>query len=114
MEWCIRARKAGYKVKLVNTQVLHYGGSSTPKNPLLLIEGYRGGFKLSQKYRSKLFQNIHLWLVRFEAILKKYLAPQDYVRRAYTGIYWLFKEQRFDESPFADSLEKRNTNWPKF
>jgi len=114
MEWCIRARKAGYKVKLVNTQVLHYGGSSTPKNPLLLIEGYRGGFKLSQKYRSKLFQNIHLWLVRFEAILKKYLAPQDYVRRAYTGIYWLFKEQRFDESPFAESLENPNPNWPKF
>ena len=114
MEWCIRARQVGYKVKLVNTPILHYGGSSTPKNPLLLIEGYRGGFKLSQQYRSKTFQKMHQILVRFEALLKKHLAPQEYVRRAYTGIYWLFKEERFDESPFAESLEKPNPNWPKF
>jgi len=114
MEWCLRARKAGYKVKLVNTPILHYGGSSTPKNPLLLVEGYRGGYKLSQQYRSKTFQKMHQVLVRFEALLKKYLSPQADMRRAYTAIYWLFKEQRFDESPFAESLETPNPNWPKF
>ncbi len=114
MEWCWRARKAGYQLRLVNTQVLHYGGSSTPKNPLLLIEGYRGGFKLSQQYRSQAFQKLHYWLVRFESMLKKYLALNSFTRRTYSGIHWLFKEHRFDESPFTESLNEANPNWPKF
>lgn len=110
MEWCMRLRRAGYQCRLVNTEVLHMGGSATPRDPKFLIEGYRGGYLLSQRYASPAYRWAHRRLVRLECILKK-RSRDPIVREAYEQIDRMFQANIFTESPFGDTLEMSN---PRF
>jgi GT2 family glycosyltransferase len=80
LEWCLRARRKGWRVLLVPRRVLHLGGSSTPKDPRFLAEGYRGGLLLSRDYYPHL-HGLHKKAVWLEAHLRIWLDP-DPTRRA--------------------------------
>jgi len=79
LEWCARARKKGWKVLLVPRRVLHLGGSSTPKDPRFIAEGYRGGLLYSQDYLPA-WHRLHKKAVWLEALLRERFDP-DLVRR---------------------------------
>ncbi len=104
IEWSWRIRKAGYHCELVSNVVTHLGGSSTPKDPRFLIEGYRGGFVLSQRYKSAWYQKLHHAFVITEAGYQSRFAKDPVKRQAYKTIEKMFRENRFDESPFAETL----------
>ena len=57
LDWCLRIRQAGWPIYFVpQAEIIHYGGYTTKKfNPLLLIEGWRGGLYFARKH--------HGWLV---------------------------------------------------
>jgi N-acetylglucosaminyl-diphospho-decaprenol L-rhamnosyltransferase len=103
-EWSWRIRKAGYTCELLSNVVTHLGGSSTPKNPLFLVEGYRGGFTLSQRYKSALYQKLHRAVVITEAGYQSRFSKDEVKRQAYKTIETMFRKNEFDESPFGETL----------
>jgi N-acetylglucosaminyl-diphospho-decaprenol L-rhamnosyltransferase len=108
IEWSWRIRRAGYECRLVSNVVTHLGGSSTPKDPKFLIEGYRGGYVLSQQYKSERFQKLHRAFVITEAGYQSRFSKDATKRRAYQGIEKMFREDRFGESPFGATLLEEN------
>ncbi|MEZ4607998.1 MAG: glycosyltransferase family 2 protein [Deinococcales bacterium] len=77
MEWCFRLRQAGYELKLVNSEVLHLGGQSTPKRSAFIVEGYRGGYLISKRYHSRLYQALHRSVVALEANFYRHFAQNE-------------------------------------
>lgn len=69
LEWCTRARRKGWQVLLVPRRVLHLGGSSTPKDPRFIAEGYRGGLLYTQMYFPSL-HGLHRKAVWLEAQMR--------------------------------------------
>lgn len=108
MEWSWRFRRAGYSCCLVKTNVLHIGGSATPAATAFLVEGYRGGYLLSQRYRSTPYQLLHREAVRLEASWQSRFAKAPYKRQAYARILRMFNTGRFEQSPFGETLEDIN------
>jgi N-acetylglucosaminyl-diphospho-decaprenol L-rhamnosyltransferase len=103
LEWGYRIRKAGYECRLLKNLVTHLGGSSTPKDPKFLIEGYRGGMVLSQQYKPKWYQEGHKQVVLLEASYKQRFGT-ELEKVAYRRIQEMFKEGDFSESSFGPTL----------
>jgi N-acetylglucosaminyl-diphospho-decaprenol L-rhamnosyltransferase len=103
LEWSWRICKAGYECRLVKNVVTHLGGSSTPKDPRFLIEGYRGGMVLSQMYKPKWYQEAHKRVVLLEAAYKQRFGT-ELEKVAYKRIQEMFEEGNFSESPFGETL----------
>jgi N-acetylglucosaminyl-diphospho-decaprenol L-rhamnosyltransferase len=59
IEWCLRLRAAGARCRLVDTPVLHLGGSATPPGPRFLMEGLRGGFVVSRRFAPPTLRAAH-------------------------------------------------------
>lgn len=108
IEWSWRIRKAGYQCRLVSNVVTHLGGSSTPKDSKFLIEGYRGGYVLSQRYKSAFFQKLHRAFVITQAGYQSRFGKDETKRNAYQAIEKMFRENTFDESPFGETLGEAN------
>jgi N-acetylglucosaminyl-diphospho-decaprenol L-rhamnosyltransferase len=113
IEWSWRIRKAGYRCELLSNVVTHLGGSSTPKNPLFLVEGYRGGFVLSQCYKSALYQKFHRAVVIAEAGYQSRFSKDDVKRQAYKTIKTMVRSNKFNESPFGETLASANSQFTK-
>lgn len=111
MEWCWRIRQAGYSCQLVKTSVLHIGGSSTPSAARFLIEGYRGGYKLSQRYKPIPYRLVHRLVVIAEVAWQRRYAEKLERRQAFDSIYQMFAAGDFDTSPFGATLREDN---PRF
>ena len=108
MEWCFRFRRAGWACHLVKTEVLHLGGSSTPKDPRFTVEGYRGGYKLSQRYYGAVYQGLHRTAVKVQSAWDKRFSRDPVQRQAAVQISEMFRQGRFDESPFGEMLADGN------
>lgn len=105
MEWCFRLRRAGWQCHLVRTEVEHLGGASTPKDPRFLIEGYRGGYRLSQRYASRLYRTLHHTFVLAQSAFLRRWGREAHTRAAFGAMFELFRQGRFDDSPFGATLD---------
>lgn len=110
LEWSWRIRKAGYECRLVRNVLTHLGGSSTPKDPKFLIEGYRGGMLLSQMYKPKWYQEAHKQIVLLEAGYKQRFGS-DIEKIAYKKIQQMFERNTFSTSPFGPNLREENPDF---
>ena len=108
MEWCFRFRRAGWACHLVKTEVLHLGGSSTPKDPRFIVEGYRGGYKLSQRYQGPVYQGLHRTAVKVQSAWDKRFSRDLVQQQAAVKISEMFRSGKFDESPFGETLADSN------
>lgn len=104
MEWCFRLRRSGWACHLVKTDVLHLGGASTPKDPRFIVEGYRGGYKLSQRYHGTVYRGLHRAAVRLQSSWDARFARDPVQRQAAEQIGEMFRRSNFDESPFDKTL----------
>ncbi len=104
LEFCLRARAAGFACLLVDTPVLHLGGASTPPDGAFLVEGVRGGYQLSRRYLPRPARLAHraglaLWGTLGSAFAR---APQR--RAALARIAAMARAGRFDDAPFGATL----------
>lgn len=99
LEWCTRARRKGWQVLLVPRRVLHLGGSSTPKDPRFIAEGYRGGLLFTRDYYPYL-HGLHRKAVWLEAHLRLWLDPNTLRRQGYGLILQMLQDRLLDVSPF--------------
>ncbi|WP_241476966.1 glycosyltransferase family 2 protein [Meiothermus ruber] len=82
LEWCTRARRKGWQVLLVPRRVLHLGGSSTPKDPRFIAEGYRGGLLFTRDYYPYL-HGLHRKAVWLEAHLRLWFEAHPMRKESY-------------------------------
>jgi N-acetylglucosaminyl-diphospho-decaprenol L-rhamnosyltransferase len=111
LEGSWRICKAGYSCELLSNVVTHLGGSSTPRDAKFIIEGYRGGMVLSQRYKSVWYQKLHRAFVITEAGYQRRFAKDEVKRQAYEAIEKMFRESRFAESPFGETLRDVNKHY---
>lgn len=110
MEWCFRLRRAGWRCELVKTEVLHLGGASTPNDPRFLIEGYRGGYRLSQRYRGALYTEAHRAVVLAQSAWLRRFGKTQTAQRAFAEIFEMFRRRSFEGSPFGPTLDNSANN----
>lgn len=104
-EFCLRAREAGFACLLVDTPVVHLGGTSTPAHPAFHVEGRRGGYALSRRYAPPTVRRAHRAFLWFEASLGARLARADAARAAHRRMLAMLRTDDFDTSPFGATLQ---------
>lgn len=104
LEFCLRARRAGYRCLLVDAPVVHLGGSSTPSAAAFEVEGYRGGLQLSRRFLPRWARRLHeLGVLLLSAAMSRW--ARDPVRReAHRAIGAMVRSRRYDDSPFGATL----------
>lgn len=65
LDWCLRIRQVGWPIYfLPQVEIVHYGGYTIKKfNPLLLVEGWRGGLYFARKHYGWLPYQLYRWLL---------------------------------------------------
>jgi GT2 family glycosyltransferase len=80
LDWCLRIRKAGWKVYyLPQAEVVHYGGYSSKRtfNPKLFVEGFKGGLYFCRKH----YGEVAFHLYRFAlALVLVFVLPFQLLR----------------------------------
>lgn len=107
LDFCLRVRRAGRRCRLVATPVVHVGGVSTPADPAFHVEGRRGGYLLTKRYRSPLYALLHRGFLRGEALLGGWLARDDAERRRHAAMARLLASGEWETSPFGVTLDDR-------
>ena len=111
LEWCLRLRAAGERCVLVDTEIVHLGGSSTPSSAEPIVEGLRGGYMLTRRYRGPIARAAHRWTVYAAASILSFVARRPHERLAYRRVASMLRRNDVEESPFGESLGSEN---PKF
>ena len=61
LEWCVRARRHGWRCLLVDAEVVHVGGASTSGRVSFAVEGVRGGYALTRRHGPSWLRPLHRW-----------------------------------------------------
>lgn len=107
LEWCLRARRAGWRCRLAGTEVTHEGGSSTPDDARFVVEGLRGGMAVARRHHRPWRRGAQRTLVRWGCEAAARVGPPPR-RPAYRAAAALFARGLFDLSPFGPTLDTRN------
>lgn len=107
MEFCLRASAAGFASLLVDTRVVHLGGTSTPRHPAFHVEGRRGGYLLSATYLPPAVSFLHRGFLRTEAALGSMLARDPVVKVGHQRMARLIRDGTWHRSPFGATLDDR-------
>ncbi|HLR47002.1 MAG TPA: glycosyltransferase family 2 protein [Deinococcales bacterium] len=106
-EWCLRLRAHGYGCALVDTAVVHLGGSSTPSDPAFLVEGLRGGMVVSRRHAAAWRAELQRLAVWGWASLASVFARTAERRAAARTVQTMFRERDFNRPVFGETLAER-------
>lgn len=106
LEWCLRLRRAGFGCRMVATEVVHLGGSSTPDHPAFVIEGLRGGARVTRSYLPRWLHPLQRAAVLLDAERRARFGDAE-LRGAYRRVAAMYRRGRFDEDPFGATLDDR-------
>jgi len=97
LDYCKRARSAGYKVVYYPlAQIFHIGGYTMKKsfNSLLFVEGFRGGLYFCKKHYGVLPYSIYSILLFFYTLLMlPFSLPNSPKWKAYIKVLWIIISQ---------------------
>lgn len=72
-------RKAGYKVKFINSpQIIHLGGKSTPKSQKAIFHFMDSEIKYLEKVRGRIISRLYKFLFKMEIRFEAYLEKRKY------------------------------------
>ena len=89
--------------------VVHLGGSATPAHASFIIEGYRGGYRLSQMYRSPMYQTLHRIVLR--GLIRQQSIQKPTERMGFDALRRRLARGNLFESPFGDTLSEDNPHF---
>lgn len=107
LEFCSRARRAGFSCLLVDTPTLHLGGTSTPSHPAFHVEGRRGGWAVSRRYAPPALRALHRAFLLLESAVGGRFARDALVREAHRRMGSMLRTDDVDTSPFGATLDDR-------
>ena len=102
-DWCARARQAGFHLEVIPEQVVHVGGGSTGRNPLMRLEEQRGFMYLTAKHGSPLVSEGLRRLMQFEGYCFSRVDPRPEHREMWAKLESLSRRGAFRESHFEVS-----------
>ncbi len=108
LDFCLRARQAGFHCLLVDSPVLHLGGSSTPTDPAFHAEGRRGGWLLARRHHGRARRLAHHAFLWAEAVAGSWLHPSRPQRAGHRLVLEMLRSGAWDESPFGPTLDDRS------
>ncbi len=107
LDFCLKLRRRGHFLRLVDSRVTHVGGSATPQHAAFMAEGRRGGYLISRRYQSKLVQVVHRAYLWLESGLGQRFAGTEEARRASAMVAAMLRDDSWDKSPFGATLDDR-------
>lgn len=107
LDFGLRLGRAGLRSSLVDTRVVHLGGTSTPPHPAFAVEGRRGGLIIGRRhYPAPLFAAQRAFVL-LEGLAGGVLAGTPGARAAYRELRRLAASGDLDRSPFGATLDDR-------
>jgi N-acetylglucosaminyl-diphospho-decaprenol L-rhamnosyltransferase len=107
IDWCLRLRRAGWRCRLVASEVLHVGGASTPADRFL-PEGLRGGYVISRRYGAPPLRPLHRLAVLATAEVAGRSARGEGRRRAWREVARRFRDDDLERSRFGATLSEEH------
>jgi N-acetylglucosaminyl-diphospho-decaprenol L-rhamnosyltransferase len=105
LEWCLRARRAGWRCALVATEVLHDGGASSGRRWPLLLEGLRGGYAVTRRHGPAWLRPLHRWGLAGAAWTLGLIERAPSRRAAWRGLARRCARDELDRSTFGRHLD---------
>jgi len=112
LDWCRRARHAGLTIEILPRSVVHVGGGSTMKNPLLTLESWRGFVYLSEKHWPEWTTSCLREGMRVLGSIFKRVDPRPGYRPMWSQLESIMKRRAYRESPFELSGRGVPDLWP--
>jgi N-acetylglucosaminyl-diphospho-decaprenol L-rhamnosyltransferase len=104
LDWCLRLRRAGWRLRLVSSEVVHVGGASTPPGDRFLAEGLRGGYVVSRRYAPPPLRVLHRAGVLAAAEIARRMARGEGRRRAWSDVAQRFRSADLERSRLGATL----------
>lgn len=112
-DWCRRARRAGYSLEIVPHRIVHIGGGSTTRSPLLTLESWRGFVYLSAKHWPVWATELLRESMRVQGFVLKRVDPRPGYRSMWSQMESMMKRGAYRESPFDVSGRGVPDLWPQ-
>ena len=61
LEWCLRARRLGWRCRLVDVEAVHVGAASSAGRLSFALEGLRGGYAVTRRHGPAWLRPLHRW-----------------------------------------------------
>lgn len=106
LDFCLRARRAGFGCRLVDAPVVHVGGSATPSSHVFQLEGRRGGLQISRRYAPPWVRRLHAAALALESGAGRVLARDPERRALYRELRGMLRAHGIDTSPFGTTLDE--------
>lgn len=103
----LRARELGYTSLLVDTEVTHLGGTSTPTHPAFHVEGRRGGYLITERHLPRAAAAAHRAYLVLEGGMGALLGPTEGSRAAHRTVARMALTASWHTGPFGPSLDDR-------
>jgi len=100
LDWCRRAHQSGFGLEILPSTVVHVGGGSTTKNPLLMLESWRGFVYLSEKHWPDWVTLVLREAMRVQGFIFKRVDPRPSYRSMWSQMESMMKRGAYRESPF--------------
>lgn len=108
LEWCLRVRRAGWRCRLVATEVVHVGGAATPMNLAFVHEGLRGGYAITRRYAPAWFRPLHRYGLATTAWSLSVIAREAALRGAWRALARRSASDRLERSRFGAELGRED------
>jgi N-acetylglucosaminyl-diphospho-decaprenol L-rhamnosyltransferase len=100
-DWCVRARRAGYRFEILPESVVHVGAGSTTPSPELVLEAQRGFLYFTKKHGSPQVAEFLRRAMQFEGYCYQRIDPRSERHRAiWAKLHSLTTREAYLESPF--------------
>ena len=111
LEWGVRLRRRGWRLRLVGAEATHVGGASTPPEGRFLVEGLRGGLVTTRRFLGPVAAGGHRAAVAAWAAARAATAPAAQ-RPAWRAALRMLARGRLGASPFGATLDAPADGFP--
>ena len=105
LEWCTRARRAGWRCRLVASEVVHVGGASSQQRLAFTLEGLRGGYAITRRHGPAWLRPVHRWGLAASAWTLAHTDRTPARRRAWRALAQRSAHDELDRSTFGPALD---------
>lgn len=107
LDFGLRLRESGRRNLLVDTPVVHLGGTSTPAHPAFALEGRRGGLLVGKRHYGAALRAAQVAFVAVEAAVGSLLARTPGRRAANAELLRIVRTGDLGATPFGATLDER-------
>lgn len=105
LEWCLRARRRGWRCLLVDVPAVHVGAASSQGRLAFALEGLRGGYALTRRHGPAALRPLHRWGLALGATVAGARERDPTRRSSWRALAQRAADDRLDEPLFGARLD---------